>query len=89
MKSYRLQTLLRQLGACRWTRDLSGDEFATALTENRIATVHHGECDRDPFWAEPGRHGVNVVDHVIFPAPLPADCQNIVGVDRWLGAIPY
>ena len=63
------------------------DAFRTAVKENRVITVNHGDSNRDAWYAAIGKNCCNVVGFAMFDKPLPSDIITIIGVERHMNVL--
>ncbi|HVU07833.1 MAG TPA: hypothetical protein VHG89_04740 [Verrucomicrobiae bacterium] len=78
-KPVRYTTLVRQCGQPVSSDTLTQAQYVTAVKENRVVCIHHDDgSNRGRNWAAVGHHIVNVLEHIVFPAPLPVDYNTRV-----------
>lgn len=76
-KPIRYSKLVRLCGRPVAASSLNEIQYLHACKDNRVVTIHHGmRGERD--WAEVGHHIVNVLERIVFPAPLPVNFDTIV-----------
>ena len=63
-KTMRYSTAVKKWGKPKFTGEAPDGDFFT---------VHHGENERDAWWAETGWQVINVVGFLKFPVPTPDD----------------
>jgi hypothetical protein len=94
MKTVRMSTILKAHGnPVLWVDSVDhlnvsqSNIFSSAIKENRVITVNHGDSDRDAWYAEVGKNGCNVVGFAVFEKPLPSDILIIIGVERHMNTL--
>ena len=80
MKTTRMSTLVKKLGAPTASFKFSKDEYATAVNEGRVLSIHHSDEDDGAHYGLVGHNNVNVDTHVVFPAAIPKNVEYVTGI---------
>jgi|SanBayMetagenome_1026888.scaffolds.fasta_scaffold124114_1 hypothetical protein len=80
MKNTRMSTLVKKLGAPTASFKLSKDEYATAINEGRVLSIHHSDDGDGPDYGLVGHNVVNVDSRVVFPNPIPKNVEYVTGI---------
>ncbi len=76
-KPIRYTKLVKLCGKPALAETFNERDYITACKENRVVSIHHG-FGSEPDWAEVGHHLVNVLERIVFPAPLPVTLDTPV-----------
>ncbi len=82
-KPVRYTKLVRLCGQPVLAESLSEVQSLHACMENRVVSIHHGD-QGDQYYAGVGHHLVNVLERIVFPAPLPVSLDTPVhGINQF------
>lgn len=80
MKTTRMSTLVKKLGAPIASFKLSEQEYATAVSEGRVLSIHHSDEENGANYGLVGHNTVNVDSRIVFPAAIPKNVQYVTGI---------
>ena len=80
MKTTRMSTLVKKLGSPTASFKLSKEDYAKAVNEGRVLSIHHSDEDNGPDYGLVGHNAVNVDNRVVFPTTIPKNVEYVVGI---------
>jgi hypothetical protein len=82
MKTTRMSTLVKKLGAPVSSHKFSMNEYAKAVNENRVLSIHSSDEENGADYGVPGHNSVNVVSRVVFPNPISGGVEYVNGFNK-------
>lgn len=80
MNTTRMSTLVKKLGMPTASFKMVREDYAQAVNEGRVLTIHHPDDGDGPNYGIPGHNIVNADWRLVFNRPIPQDVEYVVGI---------
>lgn len=77
-----MSTLVRQLGNPTASSSLPKHDYAKAISERRVVSIHSSDEPDGADFGQVGHHVSNVLARIVFRLPIPDHVIHVIGFNK-------